>query len=67
MTKQGKRDKGGTMRVVKEQVTICPYMNFLERTVLTRFTARITVIRAVAYLSKVAPMAKFKCAPFLII
>ena len=35
------------MSVVKEQVTICPYMKFPEGTVLTRFTARVIIIREV--------------------
>jgi len=38
MTKQRKRENGETMSVVKAQVTICPYVNFAEGTVLTRFT-----------------------------
>ena len=42
-TKQMIRENGETMSVVKAQVTICPYMNFPERIVLTRFTARVIV------------------------
>jgi len=44
-TKEG--GNGETMSVVKEQVTICPYMKFPEGTVLTRFTARVIIIREV--------------------
>jgi len=37
------RENGETMSVVTAQVTICPYMNFPERIVLTRFIARVIV------------------------
>ena len=40
-TKQMIRENGETVSVIKAQVTICPYMNFPERIVLTRFTARV--------------------------
>jgi len=32
------------MSVVKAQVTICPYLNFAEGTVLTRFTIGVIII-----------------------
>jgi len=47
MTKQRKEGNREIMSVVKEQVTIRPYMNFAESTVLTRFTARVIIIREV--------------------
>jgi len=44
MTKQRKTENGETMCVVKAQVKICLYMNFAEKTVLTRFTTRVSII-----------------------
>jgi len=44
VTKQRKRENGETTNVVKAQVTNCPYMNFPEGTVLTRFTNRVIMI-----------------------
>jgi len=35
------------MCIVKAQVTIRPYVNFAEGTVLTRFTARVIIISEV--------------------
>ena len=44
MTKQRKSENRETMSVVKAQVTVCPYMNFPEGTVVARFTARVIII-----------------------
>jgi len=43
MTKQSKVENGQTMSGVKAQVTICPFINFTEGTVLTRFTTRVII------------------------
>jgi len=44
MTKQRKRENEETMSAFKAEVTTCPFMNFVEGTVLTRFTARVSRI-----------------------
>jgi len=44
MTEQRKSENGETISVVKAEVTICPLMNFVEGTVLSRFTARVSRI-----------------------
>jgi len=42
-TKQMIKENGETMSVVKAQLTISPYMNVPDKTVLTRFTAGVIV------------------------
>jgi len=44
MTEQRKRESGETISVVKAEATICPFMNFVEGTVLSRFTTRVSRI-----------------------
>jgi len=42
-----KRENGEAISIDKAQGTICPYMNFPEGTILTRFTAGVIIIREV--------------------